>query len=308
MPGGCSGFESLPGADHTIFLDFDGHVVESTSWNSYYNQTTLTANPYDIDGSPSTFSATELSRIEESFNRVAEDFRPFNVNVTTVEPSLDRLQKSGSGDAQWGVRVIVTKESTMVTDSAEYCGCGGIAYINSFNNSGDLPVWVYTSGGKSVAEAASHEVGHSLGLSHDGTSTASYYSGHGDGDTSWASIMGVGYYENVSQWDDGTYYDTNNGGSGANYNKGPDDLAVITTYNGFGYRADDHGNNDGSASLLSVSGTTVDDSGVVEQSSDVDVFTFNTGAGNVTLNVDSFPAWTQSGYSSRSVRFERRSG
>lgn len=281
-------FESLPGADHTIFLDFDGHEVQNTSWNSYYNQTTLTANPYDIDGVPSTFNATELSRIEESFHRVAEDFRPFNVNVTTIEPSADRLQKSGTGDAQWGVRVIVTKESTMVTDSAEYCGCGGIAYINSFNNSSDLPVWVFTSGGKSVAEAASHEVGHSLGLSHDGTSTAGYYAGHGDGDTGWASIMGVGYYETVSQWDDGTFHDTNNGGSGANYNKGPDDLAVITTYNGFGYRADDHGNNDGSASLLSVSGTTVDDSGVIEQSNDVDVYTFTTGAGNVTLNVDSF--------------------
>lgn len=281
-------FESLPGADHTVFLDFDGHVVEGTNWNSYYNQTTLTANPYDLDGSPNTFNPTELSRIEEAFNRVAEDFRPFNVNVTTIEPSLDRLQKSGSGDTQWGLRVIVSKESTMVNDSAEYCGCGGIAYINSFNNSGDLPVWVYTSGGKSVAEAASHEVGHALGLSHDGTSTASYYSGHGDGDTGWASIMGVGYYENVSQWDDGTYYDTNNGGSGANYNKGPDDLAVITTYNGFGYRADDHGNTNGAASLLTVSGTTVDDSGVIERSNDVDVYTFTTGAGNVTLNIDSF--------------------
>ncbi len=281
-------FESLPGADHTILLDFDGHVVENTNWNSYYNQATLTANPYDIDGNPSTFNATELSRIEEAFNRVAEDFRPFNVNVTTVEPSIDRLQKSGSGDTQWGLRVIVTKESTMVNDPAEYCGCGGIAYINSFNNSGDLPVWVYTSGGKSVAEAASHEVGHALGLSHDGNSSSSYYQGHGSGDTGWASIMGVGYYKNVTQWDDGTFYDSNNGGSGANYNKGPDDLHVITTYNGFGYRADDHGDTNGAASLLSVSGTTVNDAGLIEQSTDQDVFTFTTGAGSVTLNVNSF--------------------
>jgi len=35
-----------------------------------------------------------------------------------------------------------------------------------------------------VAEAASHEVGHSLGLSHDGTSTATYYQGHGLGSDS----------------------------------------------------------------------------------------------------------------------------
>lgn len=27
-------FSSLPGANHTIYLDFDGHVTTGTSWNS----------------------------------------------------------------------------------------------------------------------------------------------------------------------------------------------------------------------------------------------------------------------------------
>ena len=45
-------------------------------------------------------------------------------------------------------------------------------------------------------EAASHEAGHNLGLSHDGTRKTGYYAGHGD----WAPIMGVGYYREVSQW------------------------------------------------------------------------------------------------------------
>lgn len=278
-------FESLPGANHTIYLDFDGHTVTNTPWNNYYNQSTLVAQPYDIDGNSGSFSNTELSRIEEAWKRVAEDFRPFNVNVTTVEPATDKLIKSGSGDSQWGIRVIVTNESTMANSPT---GAGGIAYIDSFNWSSDTPAWVFTTGGKSIAEAASHEVGHSLGLAHDGTSTADYYRGHGDGDIGWASIMGVGYYENVTQWDNGTYYDSNNGGSSANYNKGPDDLAIITSYNGFGYRADDHGNTSGTASPLGVSGTTVVDSGLIEKSTDVDVFSFNTGAGSISLSVSPY--------------------
>lgn len=283
-------FSSLPGASHTIYLDFDGESsIQNTNWNSYYNQATLSPPAYDIDGDPSTFNSTELARIEEAWKRTAEDFRPFNVNVTTVDPGVEALRNSGGGDLQWGVRAIVTKESSFVTDPAERCGCGGIAYINSFNWSSDTPVWVYTSGGKSIAEAASHEAGHALGLSHDGlTSGTTYYSGHGSGDTGWAPIMGVGYYENVTQWDRGEYYNSNNGGSGANYGGGPDDLSIITTTNGFGYRADDHGDVAGNASALVVSGTSVSGSGIIETTTDVDVFTFTTGAGNVTLDIQPF--------------------
>ena len=85
------------------------------------------------------------------------------------------------------------------------------------------------------------------------------------------------------------YDNWNNGGSTANYSKGPDDLSIITTRNGFSYRADDRGNSIAQASpLLSVTGTTVSDSGIVETTADVDVFSFVTGTGSVTLNVTPF--------------------
>lgn len=274
-------FSSLPGANHTIYLDFDGHVSQNTQWNTYFGVSSINSPAYDTDGNTSTFSASELADIENAWNRIAEDFVPFNVNVTTVDPGVEALRKSGTGDSQWGIRVIITRDT-------QGTGAGGVGYIDSFNWSTDTGVFVYVTGGKNVAEAASHEVGHSLGLAHDGTASAGYYAGHGSGETSWAPLMGVGYYTNVTTWDKGEYYGTNNGSSGANYNKGPDDLAIITSYNGFGYRADDVGNTTASASPLTVNGTNVSASGIITTTSDVDYFSFVTGAGQVTLNINPF--------------------
>jgi hypothetical protein len=280
-------FSSLPGADHTIYLDFDGHTIEGTNWNSYYNQTTLVAPEYNTDGVLG-FSPTELAHIEEVWKRVSEDFRPFNVNVTTVDPGVEALSKTSSTDKQWGIRALITKE-TMVTDPAYRTGAGGIAYIGSFNYSNDTPALIFTSGPKNVSEAASHEVGHSLNLSHDGiTNGATYYTGHGDGEVGWAPIMGVGYYKNVTQWDKGEYYNSNNGDTSANYGNGPDDLSIITTKNGFSYRADDHGNFVGDATPLNSSPTSLSSQGIIETTSDVDVFSFETGAGSVTINITPF--------------------
>ena len=65
------------------------------------------------------------------------------------------------------------------------------------------PAFVFQNGvgggQKNIAEAGAHEAGHNVGLSHDGTATSGYYSGHG----SWAPIMGVGYYRAITQWSRG---------------------------------------------------------------------------------------------------------
>ena len=47
-------------------------------------------------------------------------------------------------------------------------GAGGVAFLTSFKTNDDTPCWVFMSDPKSGGEAASHEVGHTLGLSHDG--------------------------------------------------------------------------------------------------------------------------------------------
>src|SRR5438093_13702680 len=68
---------SRPGAAATLYLDFNGHM--QSSWGSFSN---ITSPAYDRDGDPTTFSATELTSINEIWTRVAEDFAPFNLNVT----------------------------------------------------------------------------------------------------------------------------------------------------------------------------------------------------------------------------------
>lgn len=45
-----------------------------------------------------------------------------------------------------------------------------------------------------VAETVSHEIGHNMGLSHDGQKNGDeHYEGFGSGATSWGPIMGAGY-------------------------------------------------------------------------------------------------------------------
>jgi hypothetical protein len=269
---------SLPGANHTIYLDFNGHTTTGTAWNNSYGSTIVTP-AFDIDGNAAAFSNAELERIQYIWQRVVEDFSPFNVNVTTQEPTLDRLIKSGSTDTAWGVRVAIGGSSYDWFGQ----GAGGVAYVNSFNWDTDTPTYVFTAqlgtgNEKYTAEAISHEVGHTLGLYHDGRTSPSegYYGGHGSGETGWAPIMGVGYYQNLVQWSKGEYLAANNT---------QDDLAIITGQNGFGYKADDTGSTLGTARALIVSGTTVSANGIIERNTDVDFFSFTTGAGAISLAV-----------------------
>ena len=272
-------FSSLPGANHTIYLDFDGQITQNTAWNKLWNNPKITSPAYNIDGNATSFSAQELSNIQSIWKRVSEDFIPFQVNVTTVDPGVEALRRIGSTDKQWGVRVVITSDT-------EHTGAGGIGYVGSFTWNSDTPVFVFNTSEKAVAEAASHEVGHSLGLAHDGTSSSEYYSGHGSGDTSWAPIMGVGYSRNVSTWSRGEYKGANNNTTSANYGKGNDDLAIITGMNGFGYRGDDYGGDTLTAGTLT--GPTVNASGIISTTADVDVFRFQAGVGMASLTIRPF--------------------
>ncbi|MEQ8854615.1 Ig-like domain-containing protein [Gimesia sp.] len=256
---------SLSGANHTIYLDFNGHTTTGTYWNEYYASGSSIVTPaYDTDGNVAVFSTAEHEAMQRVWQRVAEDFAPFHVNVTTVEPPTSDLIKSNTSDTRWGVRVVIG-ENTFYDDA------GGVAFRESFNWNTDTPAFVFNTEMSEVALAVTHEAGHTLGLTHDGTSTEEYYRGHGSGTTGWAPIMGVGYYQNLVQWSKGEYTDSSNN---------QDDLSIITTQNGFGYRADDHGSSIGTASTVT-SGMA---SGIVERNTDVDYFQFTTNGGDVLID------------------------
>ena len=104
-----------------------------------------------------------------------------------------------------------------------------------------------------------------------------YYGGHGTGTTGWGSIMGAPFNQNVTMWDRGEYFDRNNT---------ENDLSIITTQNGLGYRGDDYGNTLANAEELKVTGgTLVNGFGIIERNTDLDVFTFETGGGTVSLDI-----------------------
>jgi len=274
VPAGEFLLHSNPGATKRIFLDLDGHTTTGTAW---LNGATIVTPAYDIDSNPSSFSATELANIRQIWERVSEDFLPFNVDVTTEDPGIEALRKVGSSDTEWGIRVVIGQ------NTAPAPGAGGVAYLNSFSWNTDTPCFVFSGslgGPKSVAEATSHEVGHTLNLSHDGDASQGYYPGHGSGATGWAPIMGVGYYQNLSQWSKGEY-------SGANQLQ--DDLAIITNAtNGFGYRNDDFGSTVATASNLNFSNsTTISTTGIIERNTDLDYFRFNLAVGGAaTININ----------------------
>ncbi len=267
---------SRPGAKRTIYLDFNGAVLQNTAWNSGGN--TINAVAFDIDGNVNSFSAAELERIQYIWQRVAEDFAPFDIDVTTEQPPADKLTRANEADDVYGTTALITNHNGVYN-----CSCGGVAYVGVYDNVGDYykPALVFwdmlgTGNEKYVAEATTHEVGHNLGLSHDGPG---YYGGHGDGVTGWAPIMGVGYYKNTVQWSQGEYTNASNK---------EDDIVVIGSNGGI-LRADDHGNGISKATALTTSpnGSNINLSGkgVIERRKDKDVFSFSAKAGSGTITV-----------------------
>lgn len=243
-------YNSYPSASATVYLDFDGHYLEGSSWN--YNGP-LTLGPANITN----------DQITEIFNRVSEDYRPFNINITTDST------KYWSAPAMQRMRVILT------VTSGWYGAAGGVSYINSFTWGDNTPCFVFTAllnyRTKYIAEAASHEIGHTLGLNHQSAydvncnKTDEYNAGKGTGEISWAPVMGVGYYRNFTLW----HYGSNPWGC-TSYQ---DDLSIITG-NGFGFRADDYANNISGATQVNFVNSRFSIDGVIEKNTDDDVFKF----------------------------------
>ncbi len=282
-------FHSRPGAPNVLYLNFTGEDVTGTLWNTELGRTTIPARAFSVDGDDTTFNDTEQGIIRRVWQRVAEDYAPFHVDVTTERPA--------SFTSRTGM-ALITRHLDANGQPNPASDAGGIAYVNVFGSTlyaRYRPAWIYHDNlGNSeanIAEAVAHELGHNLGLSHDGkTDGTEYYTGHGSGDLSWAPIMGAGYQRNVTQWSRGEYYQANNS---------QDDLAILASK--LTYRTDDHGNTPATATAVVLSGRTnivsttpetdptnaqPANKGVLERPGDADWFSLVTGPGPLRLEVN----------------------
>ena len=256
--------QSRPLATKRIYLDFDGHVTTGTPWNQLPGVPLSLVTPaFSLDADYAAFSDLELTAIQEIWARVAEDFAPFDVDVTTRLPADEDLINFGDGDTQWGMRVVVGGDGDWMP------GAAGIALLESFGRADLAPAFAFANqpwktNFNFVATVISHEVGHTLGLKHHGYQGAEYYGGRGD----WGPLMGNPFNRLLTQWSSGDYGDATR--------PDQDDLQIITTRpgNGFGYRPDDHGNEIGTATEY----VGADITGVIERSDDVDLFRFFTAS------------------------------
>lgn len=241
---------SFPSAKATIFLDFDGQTVTATSWN---NGNTLYC----------AASGLNDNQITEVFNRVSEDYRPFNINITTDSTVFLATPLTRR------IRIIITPTSGW------YTGVGGVSFTGSFIWGDDTPGFVFSdrlnNKSKIIAECCTHESGHTVGLSHqakynsDCALVSTYNEGMGTGEISWAPVMGNSYYRNLSGW--------NNGPTPSGCTADQDNLSIITSGNGFTYRGDDHSDDPAnSPTAIEIANTKFASEGIITTNTDKDVF------------------------------------
>ena len=196
---------SKPGSSKTLFIDFESDVLPGGSSLWEFN------DEEDETIFPPAFSTDNLEdlgcSIKDIWLRVATDFAPFDIDVTTERPSSDKIDRDNLSDLIFGTRVVVTAGSICKDDffGSGICEKAGLAMFNAFNhysgknypnrsciqyNNGPTrgydacadhemphskfqPAWVFfdklRGNLKDIADAISHEAGHGLGLKHFGT-------------------------------------------------------------------------------------------------------------------------------------------
>lgn len=252
--GNPSELQSRPSATAVVYLDFDGETVTGSNWN----------NGNTINADTAGFSDAEII---ETWEIIAEDFSPFDVNIVTDRAVYEATPRNRR------MMCIFTPTTTAQPDS------GGVAFLNSFSSNADDPCWVYNiRSAKDAGDTGSHEIGHTMGLNHDGIADTEYYEGHGN----WAPIMGFSLFRPVAQWSLGEYTNASNT---------EDDIAIIAgSRNNFGFAPDLHGNDIANSTALVVDlGGNVDPEqnfGIISNRGDIDMFSFLSLTGPASFTFD----------------------
>lgn len=240
--------QSNPGAPAVVYLDFDGQSGPHNGWGDF----------------EAAHSGLNNTQIKEIWQWVAEAFVTFSINVTTDVTVFDAA---------------ANKQRCIITPTKNAIGnAGGIAYINSFDSGGATPCWALNYTGEAAGMVITHEIGHTLGLGHDGIGDQDYYGGIGGGAESWGPLMGTAYGKSFKHWSPGDYAGSTNT---------QNDLAVIDGWSSITIRPDDIGNTTSTSEALRVfSNGTVDNPQIIESRTDRDFYHFRTNGGNVALNFE----------------------
>jgi hypothetical protein len=174
LPSTMPVLHSNPGAPHTLFLDFDGHFQAR-----FVNSTGVVQIPetvirsFSVDPDTRSLSTADAAAIVEIWRRVAEDFAPFNVDVTTVEPASLAPGVPDSVANGRALRVALGDREPFGSDPVLTGGgpapSGNVAdpLLNSYLNSIPNIRFVFPSRFQdtfSLASAVSQGAGHAYGL------------------------------------------------------------------------------------------------------------------------------------------------
>ena len=278
---------SNPGAPVTFYLGFAGGVIPGgdplLAARTDGGSGDIPVNPYDTDGNIGIFSNEEIDEITEIWARVAEDFRPFDVNVTTVNP--------GPLNDNQDAAVLIGGDGSFLNLPIDYTASSNAFSDISLDNTGyvfsEAIFDSFSSQQQQIAYHASAAIGTMLGLEpHSNYIGGFLLNTYDPGDVEIAPIMGAPQNALRDTWANAP---TPTPGVTQ------DDLLVITNTfsNNIRFRTDDHQDTLGGATIISIGSGDEVIAGIIEQNDDADLFRFDTLATTATISVAGLDLTTQ---------------
>ena len=222
-PNGTPSLSSRAGAAYTLYLNFSGFNFTG-AWGGLSTPGSTPAYNLPNDDADA-FSPTEIANMRVIWTRVAEKYAAFDVNVTTVDPAIAAGRSGTDAARQQFYDASPRLMQTVIGGSGAWYGGGGVSFVNKAQfaygtsaNNGAGSGWhtnfcfaaLAPNNLPFVSEASAHELGHALGLNHqgdhftssDGTVQEREYSRNGGftGPGTFSPVMGNSYFVQRGLW------------------------------------------------------------------------------------------------------------